>query len=184
MPTQAAPFRELYLFVEGPDDARFVNAVLVPPLLQGYGWARAVEYRVMGPRKVNEFLRTIDRVPGWDYVFFADRDRHPCASAAKRRLADAYSALDCARAVVVGREIECWYLAGLDLVSRRRLRVDDQFTSTDDWDKERFNALVDRCSTSRVLFMAEMLGLFFPGRRCAAERVVRVVLPQIRPGRP
>ncbi|HWP30273.1 MAG TPA: hypothetical protein VNK96_00895 [Fimbriimonadales bacterium] len=61
--------------------------------------------------------------------------------------------------VVIVKEVESWYLAGLDDDSYKRLGM-KCFNVTDDTTKEQFNNVIPRKFNSRVDFMIEILNLF------------------------
>ena len=61
--------------------------------------------------------------------------------------------------IVVIKEIESWYLAGLDNEVCRQLKINN-FADTDNVTKEKFNALIPKKFTSRIDFMLEILKNF------------------------
>ncbi|HKH44070.1 MAG TPA: hypothetical protein VKM72_05335, partial [Thermoanaerobaculia bacterium] len=78
-------YRQLFLFVEGDDDARFFQTVAVPFFRQRY--------------ESVEIIR--------------DLDRHPCVTAAKKTLLQRCSPAEAERIQIVKTEIESWYSAGI-----------------------------------------------------------------------
>jgi len=61
--------------------------------------------------------------------------------------------------IVVVKEIEGWYLAGLDNKVCKQFKI-DSFANTDNVTKEKFNALIPKKFTSRVDFISEILKNF------------------------
>jgi len=70
-----------------------------------------------------------------------------------------FSELDGASIVVVVKEIESWYLAGIKETLARRIHIPN-LMSTDDLTKEAFNALIPYEFDSRIDFMFEILKEF------------------------
>ena len=67
--------------------------------------------------------------------------------------------IDKSKIIVVIKEIESWYLAGLDNKVCRQLKINN-FADTDNVTKEKFNALIPKKFTSRIDFMSEILKYF------------------------
>ena len=67
--------------------------------------------------------------------------------------------IDKTRIIVVIREIESWYLAGLDGINCRKLGV-RPFNITDNITKEQFNNMLPEKFDSRIDFMLEILKCF------------------------
>ena len=59
-----------YIFVEGPDDERFVSRILAPII----GEYQIIQYASMPNAKVNNFIRTINQMSSYDYIFLGDAD--------------------------------------------------------------------------------------------------------------
>ena len=70
-----------------------------------------------------------------------------------------YENIDNDKMIVVIKEIESWYLAGLDNEVCRQLKINN-FADTDNVTKEKFNALIPKKFTSRIDFMSEILKYF------------------------
>lgn len=154
------PFTQLFVLVEGPDDERFVKAILEPRLISHYDWVRYYQFSKKPKRTVKNLLSSLGRMDSADYLYFRDINRAPCVSARKDKVDREYGPLiDRNRIIIVVAEIESWYLAGLDDVACRKLRL-DTFARTDDVPKERFNDLKPREFESRIDFMIEVLKRF------------------------
>lgn len=148
-------YRRLFVWVEGPDDLRFFETLAKPVLARRYNWIDIVQYACMKDEKVRDFITSINAMNA-DYLFARDIDTFPCASAAKVDAVSHVANLDPTRIIVVKREIESWYLAGLNRKSARRLGLEHQ-GDTEAVTKEGFNDLIPRRFTSRVDFMIEVL---------------------------
>ena len=77
----------------------------------------------------------------------------------KQELKHKYKKVDENSIIVVKKEIESWYLAGLDKESSKALRV-PYLNSTDDVTKEQFNSMVPEKFDSEIDFMKEILKHF------------------------
>ena len=152
-------YRLIILFVEGPDDSRLARSVLLPRVLATYSDARVYEYSQKLKSDVLSYLRTIQRVGSWDYLFLADIDGATCASSKKEQLISVFPLLEEERVIVVKSEIEGWYLAGLDSDTCRQLGV-PAHQETSEITKERFDLEIPRRFDSRTDFMQEVLKQF------------------------
>jgi hypothetical protein len=150
-------YRRMWIFVEGRDDRRFVDAVLRPILEKEYDFFDTWEYAQETPKKVVEFLRAMKAMRA-DCLLLADIDDSPCVSAKKEVLGKRFQqALEPADAVVVVREIESWYIAGLDDETCQELGI-ASLSCTDQVTKEQFRTLVPKRFDGSVAdFMIEML---------------------------
>jgi hypothetical protein len=153
----------LYIWVEGDDDERFLSNVVKPAFLASYDDVKFVRYRQMPPKKVRAFLRTIKRIQkkqkAAEYIFVADVNREPCVSAKKQKLLNQYRELERDKILVVVKEIEAWFLAGLTQAACRQLDI-TYLSNTDGTTKEQFGDLRQNKYDSKVDFQQEILRLF------------------------
>lgn len=148
-------YKRLFVWVEGPDDLRFFETVAKPILTKQYDCIDFVQYGCMKDGKMRDFIASINAMNG-DYIFAHDMDEAPCVSEAKEDAIGHIENLDAAKIVIVRREIESWYLAGLNLKSAKRLGFRHP-GGTEGITKEEFNDLLPRRFRSRVDFMIEVL---------------------------
>lgn len=152
------PYRRLFIWVEGDDDVRFFDRVVKPLFNRRFEWVEVRPYAQMKADKLEGFLRSI-KAMGAEFLVVADINRAPCISERKTQLAHRLHEAYQERIAVVVREIEGWYLAGLDDESADSLGV-SKLASTDDITKERFLELMPRRFSSRIDFMSEVLKCF------------------------
>jgi hypothetical protein len=150
--------RKLFIWVEGGSDARFFEAVLQPLLEKKYNRVEVRTYASLKKSKVVNLLRGIMSSDN-DYILVADIDQEPCVTAKKQRILDRFRNIDGGRIRVVIKEIESWYLAGLDDAASSILGLPDMET-TDAVTKEDFNVLIPEKFDSRIDFMMEILKYF------------------------
>ena len=133
-------FRLLWLLVEGNDDERFVESVIAPEFRRSYDDVRIWQYSQVTVRKRVDFLRNIHRMNA-DYILFCDIDEHPCVTSKKETMKVNWSSLSDDRIAVVVKEIESWYLAGMDERDFEELRIAN-VNRPDEVVKESFNSLI------------------------------------------
>ena len=158
----------LNVLVEGADDVRFFEQVLVDRLEDRYDAVRLVPYACLRRTTVDRLLRTFSRL-GEPYVIVADIDNEPSVRAKKRVVLNRFEEAEPAAIAVVIMEIESWYLAGADdgfLGSCGLLPL----ASTDNLTKEEFNALIPRRYISRIGFMLDLLADYSLERGAARNR--------------
>jgi len=153
-------YRRMWILVEGKDDSRFANAILRPILEGKYDHIDTWEYAQQTSKKTAGFLKALASMQA-DYLFLADINSSPCVTAKKEVLANKYQPggrpLDI---VVVIKEIESWYVAGLSDEACRELDI-VPLSHTDDVTKEQFREVMPkRFNDSVVDFMTEVLTSF------------------------
>ena len=148
----------LVILVEGDDDVRFFERVVTPHLRHKFHQVKLWPYAQEHKRSVKAFLRSLVQI-GADYLYVVDLNGAPCVTSRKQVVRRRLAAIDETRIVVVSKEIEAWYLAGIDDSCCGRLRI-PRNSDTDAVTKERFKACMPRRFSSKVDFMAELMKLF------------------------
>ena len=152
-------YRRVDVLVEGRDDRRFFDALIRPILQKRYDDVRTWEYAGKSIERRINYLRSIQAMKA-DYLFVSDLDASPCITERKGHLVNSHKGMiDASRTIVVRREIESWYLAGMDDKACRKLGVRVP-RRTDGVTKEQFGDLVPRRFNSVVEFMTEILRRF------------------------
>ena len=106
-------YRQFFLFVEGDDDERFFQRIILPFFEKRYDNVKIVTYAKLKKEKLEGFVRSVQSIPGADYLVVRDLDRHPCVTAAKKSLRQRCPEAEPERIQVVKTEIESWYCAGI-----------------------------------------------------------------------
>lgn len=150
--------KRLFILVEGEDDVRFFGRIIKPLFVSRYSSVEIIPYASIKRSKVNSFLKSI-RLMNNDYIFVADIDTEHSVRDKKQILYSHFSHIDGGSIVVVIKEIESWYYAGLSGKSAQDLTVPD-LPLTDDLTKEDFNGLIPLRYDSRIDFMFEILKYF------------------------
>ena len=150
--------KRLFILVEGEDDVRFFGRIIKPLFVPHYTSVEIIPYASIRRTKVNSFLKSI-RLMNSDYIFVADIDTEKSVRDKKQVLYSHFSHIDGGSIVVVIKEIESWYYAGLSSESAEYLAVPD-LPLTDDLTKEDFNGLIPSKYDSRIDFLFEILKFF------------------------
>ena len=120
-------YRMLYVLLEGDDDERFFEEVIKPIYLEKYDHVQLWKYSQKKKERVNQFLNSVKAMQAAgmvDTLLVADLDDSPCVTDRKERVLSRFRALEGklesetgpgfpTRVLIVCKEIEGWYLAGL-----------------------------------------------------------------------
>ena len=147
----------LYIFVEGPDDERYVNRVISPLV----GECEVVKYATLTQGKINNFIRSINCMPSRDYLFLGDADGKNISDK-KADLLHKYVSLDANKTYIVEYEIESWYYAGLSETDARKLKMKHYVLQTDTLTKEQFYAKMLNISEKRYIMDSILDSYLFP----------------------
>jgi len=127
---------DLYIFVEGDRDEDFFERIVKPRLVDRYNKIIIIKYAQKRIEYINSYIRSILSMNA-DYIFIADIDNSPCKTAKKEELRRRFRNLEQNKIIIVVKEIESWYLAGLDEKACGELRI-RCFDNTDSITKEDF----------------------------------------------
>lgn len=153
-------YKILWVLVEGSDDKKFINNVITNIFENKYSYIKPYEYRQKPTKTVKAFINSIDKMDFADYFFLRDINDSPCVSASLETINTRYAGrIDITNIIIVVKEIESWYLAGLDDKACEELEI-RPFQSTDNITKEGFDDLRSGKFDSRIDFMAEILKRF------------------------
>jgi len=150
--------KRLFIMVEGEDDIRFFGRIIKPLFISRYDSVEIIPYASIRRTKVNNFLKSV-RMMKSDYIFVADIDTERSVRDKKQILYYHFSNIESGSIVVVIKEIESWYYAGLPRETELSLGIPN-LSSTDELTKEDFNTLIPRKYDSRIDFMFEILKFF------------------------
>jgi len=149
---------KLFIFIEGDDDERFFNRIIIPMFENKYDKIQLWKYAQKKDEKIVQFLKSIQAMNA-DYIYVADNNGSPCITDRKQRIETDFQNIDTDKILVVVREIESWYLAGIDDVSSKKFGI-KSFSNTEHINKGAFNDLKPKKFNSRIDFMSEILKLF------------------------
>ena len=150
--------KRLFILVEGEDDIRFFGRIIKPLFISRYDSVEIIPYAGLKRQKVNNLLISISQMKS-DYILAADIDQERSVRDKKQVLYGWFSNINGGNIVVVIKEIESWYYAGLSGTVAQSLGV-PPLLSTDELTKEDFNDLIPQRFDSRIDLMFEMLKSF------------------------
>lgn len=153
------PYKRLYIWIEGDDDERFFDGIIKPKLQSKYDYVGFWQYAQVKEEKNNNFLNSI-KAMGADYIFVADINSAQCVTVKKQKVD--IKNIDRDRIIILIKEIESWYLAGLDSKNAKKFRIaPHRIRTTDNVIKEQFDNLIpEKFDDSRIDFMSEILKHF------------------------
>ncbi len=152
-------YKRLFIWVEGEYDVKFFEWIIKPILKEKYNCVKLIQYANESPKWRTNFLRSITAMNA-DYIYVADINQTPCVTAKKQKIQDEVKNIDNDRIIVVIKEIESWYLAGLDDTNTKKLEIRTHLITTDNITKEQFNSLMPEKFDSKIDFMLEILRCF------------------------
>ena len=147
--------KPLWILVEGVDDEIFFHGVIKPRLEPRFSYIKLWQYSHEPNKRVNDFLVSLQKMNA-EYLFVCDINRHGCVTLKKDRITQRYPRVRRENAFVVIREIESWYLAGVDDSLSRKLGL-PALPTTDEIDKEKFDQLMPGKFNSRIDYMLEII---------------------------
>lgn len=154
-------YKLLTIWVEGIDDQRLVEKImrLKPP--SKFHHVSIQPYACHREKKdyFSKYLRTINKVKGYDYLFISDIDESPCVTQRKQKVIRLYSCLDPGRMAIVIREIESWYYAGLSNQDCKELKL-PVLRDTNNMTKEEFFRHRPKNFDTDLQFLLELRGRF------------------------
>jgi len=146
---------QLFLIIEGLDDRQLFEAVIILRLTNHYDDIRIIE----SSQKTKEFLRNLVRTCNHrqvDYWKINDIDGSPCITQKKESLRGRNPDVPVDRILVVVKEIEGWYTAGLTNEACAALKA--RFDRTpDEMTKEDFIRCIPNNYISTRAFMQDIL---------------------------
>jgi len=150
--------KKLFIWVEGPDDVRFFEAIIKPKFLRKYCFVEVRQYADMKKGKLCSFVKSIIAMGG-DYIFSGDINQAPCVNIRKEKLRERYNILDENRIIIIIKEIESWYLAGItnDFARKYKIKLANR---TEQIVKEQFKKLIPKKFDSKTDFLVEILKIF------------------------
>jgi len=153
-----------YIFVEGKDDKLFFENIILPKIknLENFRdtQIKIIQYAQKPSNYIINYIKSIKSMNRSDYIFVADIDNEPCITQKKQRIIEKYKIIEPDKIIIVKKEIESWYLAGLDNNSLNKLKIRRNFNNTDDISKEDFNNLKPSKFMSLSDFKQEILEHF------------------------
>jgi hypothetical protein len=144
----------LYIFVEGPDDEKFISSIYGLKICN----PKFIKYSGLQNSKIKDFIRSIECTPMCDYIFLGDADGKEVLEK-KSDLLIKYPNLSLDKTYIVQFEIESWYYAGIGEEICHKLKLKHYVYRTDALTKELFYAKLSRPADKKYI-LAEILKLY------------------------
>ena len=151
-------YKRLFVWVEGENDIRFFDKIIKPKLQKKYNLVEVRSYAVLKKKKIRNFLKSIKAMNA-EYIYARDINDAPCVTSRKKKIQSKLRNIDESRIIVVIKEIESWYLAGLSDEDTQKLKI-RSYKTTDGITKEQFHDLIPKKFDSRIDFTLEILKCF------------------------
>ena len=148
----------LFLLIEGNDDERFFDTIIKPVMKEKYDYVELWKHAQEPPKRIVDFIKSIEQMNA-DYIYIADIDGVPCITKKKQKIMHDINRINSDNIIIVKREIESWYLSGLNKNSAKKCGI-KSLNCTDQITKKAFNDLIPKKFDSRIDFMIEILKLF------------------------
>lgn len=140
-----------FVFVEGPDDERFINALFDEDKITVIKYAREKK------EHINRFIKSIKSMPNCDYIVICDVDLKSLVKK-KNEILVQFPACEVEKIIVSIAEIESWYIAGVDESTSKTIKI-KYIYYTDSITKEKFDQMIP-AKMDRINFMIEILKKF------------------------
>jgi len=149
----------LFIFVEGNDDKRFFEKIIMPYLKDNY-IMEIITYANMKKEKLIKFIHEFEKSPITEYFYFCDLNSSPCITHRKKKEIKKVKNLKPDKTIVVIKEIESWYVSGISNDLFKKLKINYNYASFD-IEKDQFNSIIpQKFKNSRISFMIEILNHF------------------------
>ena len=149
-------YKRLIILLKGNDDERFFKSVVEPFFQERYSVVEFWKYAKEKKKRKANFIKSINLMKA-DYICVGDIDDVPCVTSKKEKLTDDFGKkITADRIAIVIKEIESWYLAGLDEKTSKKLGIRKKIETTDNIIKEHFNQLIPK-KMPRSVFMQKIL---------------------------
>ncbi|PXF60737.1 MAG: hypothetical protein C4B59_07875 [Candidatus Methanogaster sp.] len=149
-------YKLLFILIEGDDDERFFESVVKPFLQERYSAIKFWQYAKENEKRKVNIVKSINSMKA-DYLYVGDIDDVPCVTSKKERIIDDFDEnVTKDKIIIVIKEIESWYLAGLDEMASKKLGIRKKIKTTDNVVKEQFNQSIPK-KMPRSVFMRKIL---------------------------
>ena len=155
------PYKQLYIFVEGPDDKRFFENIIKPLFTSQYDYLYFISYSTLSNAQRKNFIKSLQNQIFIDYLIIGDFDargnlKH-CKTKCKSSITKKFGNIaNNDKIFIVVEEIESWYLAGIK-ESKLKLYKINKYTDTQFITKENFVSLIPKQFLSVSDFMIDIL---------------------------
>lgn len=147
----------LFIFVEGDDDETFFDSILSVYFELKYKNILTIQYSSKSKKDLKKLFNAVISTKS-EYLILGDYDSGPCISKRKNEIRNRFDNQKLKNIYIVVKEIESWYLAGLDDICFSSLGINPPKRPTETIGKGIFKKIV---ANSRFLntkdFMMEII---------------------------
>ncbi len=148
-------YKRLFILLEGNDDERFFDKIVKSLLQERYSVIKIWKYSQRKQEKIVDLVKSINSMKA-DYIFARDINASPCITTKKEKITGEFKQITEDKIIVVVKEIESWYLAGLDENTSKKVGIRKKIRTEDRITKEDFNQLIPK-NMPRIEFMRNIL---------------------------
>ena len=152
----------ILIWVEGNDDEILFNRVIKPILDERYDWVEVRKHSRIKNKKICDFIKSLNAM-NEDYVFLTDLDDYISIKAKLDEVCECYKEIDRERIILVIKEVEGWYFAGITEKNAKKLKIklsDFRKFDPNTIRKEQFNEKVKPKKYNETDFKIEIIKLF------------------------
>ncbi|MBD3196076.1 MAG: hypothetical protein GF317_13540 [Candidatus Lokiarchaeota archaeon] len=147
----------LFLFLEGDDDERFFEQILLERFQELYTEVKIWKYAKKTDIQRKRFIDIVNNEDNWNYLCFRDFDSNTCITSKKESIISKFDRIVIENIFVVVEEIESWYLAGVDNDFLRSIGATNLMDCPSIYiTKEKFNHIIPK-EMPRIQFMRKIL---------------------------
>jgi len=153
-------YKKLLIFIEGDRDRDFLEKIFSPLINRIY---TTIEYYPYAQKKLESTGRYIKSIKSpamnGDYIYVRDINNSPCVSKIKEKLKKVVKNIEPEKIVIVIKEIESWYLAGIPENKIDEFKIQKlRYKNTNELTKEDFYEIFNQSGfDSEIDFREEIL---------------------------
>ncbi len=149
----------IYVLMEGDRDLDYYETLIEPILNNKYDQVIPYKYIQKKKEKVNKYIKVIKKIKA-DYYVLTDMDESESVEDAIQKILNRMDNLiDKNNVIVVIKEIECWYIAGMPQSFIERYDINLDISNTEIYEKEDFDCIIPT-NMSHVIFYTRILELY------------------------
>jgi len=170
----------LFIFVEGNDDLRFFEKVIKPEIKHKFLSIKIITYKNEKEEKIRNYLRSIKSMKA-EYIFVVDINYTPCITRKKSIVMNKFKRiLEEDKIIVVKREIESWYAAGITPSVAKKLKIKySKIKNPEDVTKEKFLSIIPSKYKTKLEFQLEVLNNYSLRHAAKKSKTLSYLLKKI-----
>ncbi|WIW27620.1 hypothetical protein [Bacillus inaquosorum] len=151
-------YKSLLIFVEGYYDKTFFKNIIQPLLYKNYNEIKIIEYSKPNDLFIDSYIKSTKRTDYIDYIFTVDLDECSSIDDKITEVIKKYKNVEKEKVYVVIKEIEGWFLAGLETEDKLKLNFKHKH-NCNEIIKESFDSVIPP-KTKKTTFLIELIEKF------------------------